>query len=753
MRKILKARCRSQKRMTTTAMTLSPLHPPGASRKSPILSCELLEAVSQTTPQLIMDRPRGKRNPVKPFVTIQETDNSSVSSAGDESDSASSTSSGSSSEISSPAECAFDMADVLASKLRHFQFAHNRYPPEIRLSTSDSSFADGEEEIKGKGKMRDEMVSGQVVRLVTHAAQVDLHPESLQSLSEILSAISTGNISYEKRLDSLLVNQVQDVADSKVSEQQMILDIHVPSAMMRVSGGEPSIALISHLRHVKCNIHRSALINQRPVLDLTSSVVSISVSAMSSSDTPLSLRDIVGPMAGSPECLPLAHFVASAIIAGFHSGHGIRVHSKISHAHFHAVTPAITFGRAFAERWQTAMQKANFSRPKAGSDAAMLYHILYSAINSQRGTYLPSFAYVTPHGLHEQDSQLGNRRQTGWWLLTRFRDWLRGGLLDEAGAVGSISEMADYVVSNLIQVDDSLVGAENLVRDQPFFKLAFNTGSSCVSDTESHTPIDIFVYIDDASVRHYGRLLGSNATAMSYVNIGKLSLGCAIVTASVEERHISQMRMIVALQTARLEVHDSILALARLIVHIPCKPEFETGEEGESPRGSVSAINLVGNRPSAIAINIQLETLDAIIIGGGLRLRSGARQLQLTALTRHRLHSNPTSGYSTKESLSLTCGLIEIILLQPVENPTVITHSTDRVVISLKAQGWRAISERVAYADKPSTEVRAMTGLKLLEFESRPQLRALYSFIQQWKVKELPYVLCINVSILLTHVT
>ncbi|KIR39832.1 hypothetical protein I307_02554 [Cryptococcus deuterogattii 99/473] len=536
--------------------------------------------------------PRGKRNPVKPFVTIQETDNSSVSSAGDESDSASSTSSGSSSEISSPAECAFDMADVLASKLRHFQFAHNRYPPEIRLSTSDSSFADGEEEIKGKGKMRDEMVSGQVVRLVTHAAQVDLHPESLQSLSEILSAISTGNISYEKRLDSLLVNQVQDVADSKVSEQQMILDIHVPSAMMRVSGGEPSIALISHLRHVKCNIHRSALINQRPVLDLTSSVVSISVSAMSSSDTPLSLRDIVGPMAGSPECLPLAHFVASAIIAGFHSGHGIRVHSKISHAHFHAVTPAITFGRAFAERWQTAMQKANFSRPKAGSDAAMLYHILYSAINSQRGTYLPSFAYVTPHGLHEQDSQLGNRRQTGWWLLTRFRDWLRGGLLDEAGAVGSISEMADYVVSNLIQVDDSLVGAENLVRDQPFFKLAFNTGSSCVSDTESHTPIDIFVYIDDASVRHYGRLLGSNATAMSYVNIGKLSLGCAIVTASVEERHISQMRMIVALQTARLEVHDSILALARLIVHIPCKPEFETGEEGESPRGSVSAINL-----------------------------------------------------------------------------------------------------------------------------------------------------------------
>lgn len=680
---------------------------------------------------------RGKRNPVKPFMTIQETDHSSVSSAGDESDSASGVSSDSSSEASSPAEYAFDMADVLANKLRHFQFAHDRYPPEIRSNASDSDSGGGEEEIIGKRKVRDEMSSGRVVRLVTHAAQVNLHPESLQNISAIISAISTGSVSYEKRLDSLLISQVHDVADSKISEQQMVLDIHVPNAMMRLSGGEPSVALVSHIQHVRCNIHHYTLINQRPVLDLIFSVVSITVSALSSSDTLSSLKDVVGPMEESPECLPLARFVASAVNAGFHCGHGIRVHSKVSHAHFHTVTPAITFGCAFAERWQAAIQEANFSRPKARSDAAMLYHILYSAINSQRGAYLPSFAYVTPHGLHEQDSQLGNRRQTGWWLLTRFRDWLRGGLLDEADAVGSISDMANYVVSNLIQVDDSLVGAENLVRDQPFFKRAFNIGPPCTPETECDTPVDVFVYIGDASVHHYGRLLGSTATAMSYVNISKLSFGCATVTATIEERKISQMRMVVAVQTVGLEVHDSILALARLIVHIPCKPEPESGE-GASPGGAFPAFNDVDNNASAIVINIQLETLNATIIGGGLRLRSGARQLQLTALTRHRLHSNRVSGRSTRESLNLTCGLTEIILLQPVESPTAITHSTDRVVISLKTQGWRATGERITSVDKPSTEVRAMTGLKLLEFDSRPQLRAFYSFIQQWKAKELP---------------
>ncbi|EAL21708.1 hypothetical protein CNBC5720 [Cryptococcus deneoformans B-3501A] len=679
----------------------------------------------------------GKRNPVKPFMTIQETDDSSVSSAGDESDSASGTSSDSASEVSFPAEYVFDMADVLANKLRHFQFARDRYPPEIRLSASDSDYGGGEEEIKGKRKARDEMASGKVVRLVTHAAQVNLHPESLQSISEIVSAISTGSVSYEKRLDSLLISQVQDVADSKIPEQQMVLDIHVPSATMRLSGGEPSSALISHIQHIRCNIHRYTLINQRPVLDLIFSVVSITASAMSSSDTASSLKDIVGPTTESPEYLPLAHFVASAITAGFHSGHGIRIHSKVSHAHFDTVTPAITFGSAFAERWQAVIQEANFSHPKTGSDAAMLCHILYSAINSQRGAYLPSFAYVTPHGLHEQDSQLGNRRQTGWWLLTRFRDWLRGGLLDEADVVANISDMANYFVSNLIQVDDSLVGTENLVRDQPFFKRAFNIGSSCTPETECDTPIDVFVYIDNASVRHYGRLLGSTATAMSYINISKLSFGCATVIAMIEERKISQMRMVVAIQTVGLEVHDSILTLARLIVHIPCKPKPEFGK-GESPGESLPSFNAIGKSPSAIAINIQLETLDATIIGGGLRLRSGARQLQLTALTRHRLHSNPVSGRSTRESLSLTCRLIEIILIQPVENPAAITHSTDRVVISLKTQGWRASGERIASVDKPSTEIRAMAGLKLLEFDSRPQLRAFYSFIQQWKAKELP---------------
>lgn len=685
-------------------------------------------------------------------MTIQETDDSSVSSAGDESDSASGTSSDSASEVSFPAEYVFDMADVLANKLRHFQFARDRYPPEIRLSASDSDYGGGEEEIKGKRKARDEMASGKVVRLVTHAAQVNLHPESLQSISEIVSAISTGSVSYEKRLDSLLISQVQDVADSKIPEQQMVLDIHVPSATMRLSGGEPSSALISHIQHIRCNIHRYTLINQRPVLDLIFSVVSITASAMSSSDTASSLKDIVGPTTESPEYLPLAHFVASVITAGFHSGHGIRIHSKVSHAHFDTVTPAITFGSAFAERWQAVIQEANFSHPKTGSDAAMLCHILYSAINSQRGAYLPSFAYVTPHGLHEQDSQLGNRRQTGWWLLTRFRDWLRGGLLDEADVVANISDMANYFVSNLIQVDDSLVGTENLVRDQPFFKRAFNIGSSCTPETECDTPIDVFVYIDNASVRHYGRLLGSTATAMSYINISKLSFGCATVIAMIEERKISQMRMVVAIQTVGLEVHDSILTLARLIVHIPCKPKPEFGK-GESPGESLPSFNAIGKSPSAIAINIQLETLDATIIGGGLRLRSGTRQLQLTALTRHRLHSNPVSGRSTRESLSLTCRLIEIILIQPVENPAAITHSTDRVVISLKTQGWRASGERIASVDKPSTEIRAMAGLKLLEFDSRPQLRAFYSFIQQWKAKELPYVLCISVSILLTQVT
>nr|ODN85117.1 hypothetical protein L203_05068 [Cryptococcus depauperatus CBS 7841] len=682
-----------------------------------------------------------KRRQVKILATTQEPFASSSSSIGDESDSVSSLTSITESDSCDEPDVYVEMADALAAKLQHFRLIHSRHKHKYQTGPWEE---DTQQYPSDSASKRRNIKSGSLIRLMVKTIQVNLGPELIGTAAQLATALCRRNLSYDKRLDSLLARQMSSVEQSKKEKQAIVIDLYAPAANVQIIGTN-SATLVGHLGNVKCNVFKYPSQDERQALDAICSVMSTRITALSPSDRPSLLSDIVNVSLG-PDNVPLFHLQVSDIEVGWHRNYSSRIHSRVAQAAIHTITPFFDFGCLFIDAWKSANDKADFSYPNTNPDATMLYQVMKSAISSQRGTYLPSFAYVTPYGLHEQDSQLGNRRQTGWWLLARFRDWLRNVSFEEIeGWSLELNSMENYVVNQLLQVDDTIQGTENLVRQQPFFKSAFkplcskNTGNKILG-----TSMDIFIYADDLCVWHYGKLLSSTATASSFIRVTKASVGCVMATVSADNHLISQINLFGVIKSVDFELHDSILALAHRVLHLPHVMSKQHTKNVSEPiiakqqQAQQVDSTTTNDLAKLVVVNLQLNGVDANIVGGGLRLHSVVRQFQIIYTS----SINPRHGSRvqsvTKESIKATCSLVEFMLLQPIDQPAAITQSSDRVVISLKTEGWGVIIDRSKSIKQRVAEIRGTVGLNLIAVDSRPQLRALYDFVQEWKARELP---------------
>ncbi|WVQ74514.1 hypothetical protein IAR50_004115 [Cryptococcus sp. DSM 104548] len=648
----------------------------------------------------------------------------------DESDTVSSTTSTEGSRVSASPDSNVEMADGLDARLRHYRFAHSQrihshWLPLIDGGrSSDTSVPPG-----GEGGLE----KGKVVRIEFDRIVGNIRPEALPIAARVNSMLSRQEGSYEKRLDRLLVNHYDSVEDAKSSEHPTLYDIRMPSVQLCVTGLNASASMVAQADHIKVDIHnyapqRDLSQTHKAVLELEASVSSATLTThVSADDCPMSLEAVDGMAVGAPDSCPIGHLNLGGLRGRLHKSSRTRLQGTVSHARVHIVTSFIPFAVAYADCWESSVKQATLSTPETALDSEMLFHILKSADDSGRGAYLPSFAYVAPYGLHEQDSQLGNRRQTGWWLLARFREWLRSGPLTRNVDQQDLSTRTSYVLEGLLRYDDSLQGASQIIEAQPFFHLAFMRPSRPNADHDQDgKPTDVSVYVEELAVRHHGRSLGSRSAFTSSIMMNKSSIGCTMMSASGDKTS-SQARLLVAVQSVNLQIHDSILALANQVVHTQAGRLNASDSSVEPPELHKTPARGHSTR----AVSVQIANVGADVVGGNLRLHLGAHNFQFNGVSRSSL--GPIR--SSKESLTATLGFLEFILLQP--HGGLEARAADRIVMSLRTVGWASSFHRLTSPKEPA-KLSVLAGLKALEFDSRPQLRALYFFVQEWKATELP---------------
>ncbi|OCF34831.1 hypothetical protein I316_03376 [Kwoniella heveanensis BCC8398] len=659
-------------------------------------------------------------------------DAADTSSVGDESDSDSSESSAAESGVSSSTTSFADMATGLDARLKKFRLFQHRHD-HVRGSTNHStSMITGQQVHPNRT-----VAAGTVTRIFIQAIDIGLTPASVPALSNVLVGLSKKDDGHEKRLDALLVAQVDSaVEEGSQNPDPQILDLFIPTIQARVLSADVDPSSINgEIQGVRCDLYqRGALPGSPSILDLKSSISSINVigSVSSSGNGRISLRDVAGLDVSESHGIPIVRWLSNSLDVGVHQGQGARVQVRVSSSTLDTVTPVVAFTTAFIAPWEAAVSRIRANKPYAISDAQMLYAILKTAIESGHTAYLPAFAYERAYGLHVQDHR-NIRTQTGWWLIARFRDWHRRMPINISAPESSLETMADYVISQLCKFEDMVNGAESVVRQQRFIKDAFGRYASDATSTPQETKgkaMDLFVYADHLQVNHHGRLLKSLAMATSSLTLDKASVGVSKATGVRDDQPVTQVEIVTAIETTRSRVHDSLLSLIQPVLN------------RQSPRTS-TPVNTRDRQDKTVVViaNVQVQSVDIDVFGAGLRLHYQVDRLLVTQLSRKSFqYSSQPSLEPSRNIVNATCSSMQLTLLEASTDQSTEDRSTDRIIVSLKTEALRTVLERNdSSRAEIAVETRVVLGLRSVDFESKPQLRAFYAFVQVWKERELPF--------------
>ncbi|WVW81321.1 hypothetical protein I302_103312 [Kwoniella bestiolae CBS 10118] len=676
-------------------------------------------------------RLRNRRS--RSFATARETpDNSTV---GEESDTNSSATSVNGSIASATGSKYGDIASAMAVKLRKFTSAHRGTPTPFEFVYPASSTGGPSSSVKP-------IENGTIIRIEGKAISVDLHSDSVPAISTLLIGMSTKNDCFEKRLDALLAGQLSAVEDESKLSVPTVLDISLPSIGVRISSlDRRQASCATQLQGISCHLSHGVPRNKQAILDISTkiSTVTLLASATTPTTSGISLRDVSELNDVSLGGAPVLRATMEGLDIAAHHSQGVRVQTKLSKITLDTVTPAIDNMFTLIQPWLEATKRIQTTKPTAISDAHVLYTILQKVIQHGYDTYLPAFAYERAYGLHVQDFR-NVRTQTGWWLLARFRDWYRRIPAEQTLEPElPLDQMAEYIVSQLCRVEDTVHGAENVIREQHFIQTVFGkVVSEPTSTQKKDKAMDVFLYSDHLRISHHGYSLGSKKITSSKIIVDKASIGGSRATGKTDDRPVTQIQAVVAVQEVRTEIQDSILSSVRA-----CLEQMpEMAVKAEVPKAASKDTKLV------IVADGQVGSINLDVLGGGLRLHFSTRDFHLARLARKSVgltHVPPHD--SSKETSTLTCAAIELSLLQTEEGQVQSNRASDRIIVSLKPEGLSVLYDeyRSTSRKSPTPGIKIVIGLKLLDFDSRPQLRAFYAFVQDWKQRELPlYTASIN---------
>ncbi|WVR03135.1 hypothetical protein IAU60_000125 [Kwoniella sp. DSM 27419] len=654
-----------------------------------------------------------------------------TSSVGDESDSTDSASSSEESVGNDRQSVYNDMAAGLSARLKTFRFVSSLPAHDSGLNET-RDFADKDQQRHAKSPRA--IDTGTIIHVTGQKADLAVTPEAVPALSRMMTKLSAKADSHERRLDALLVAQVQNVDKRKITVEPRVVNLYLPDLNLLVATARgKDVQAVCHVQGIDLSLYSFAPPDKPIVISLDSTIDLIDIAGITSTleAQQLSLRDVNGLDVRTDSESPVIRLSVSGLSAHASQSQGIRAQVRLTDATLDAVTAAIPFASYLLGTWTQAIKRISTTTPAAISDAQMLYAILKTAVDHGYADYQPAFAYERAYGLHVQDSR-NIRTQTGWWLLARFRDWHRRMPMNMPTEERSLEVMAEYVIRQLCRVDYTVNGAEEVVRSTHFIRNVFGLQVvPSLTGKPKEKAMDIFLYADSVRVRHHDRSPGTGSIASSSLGIKTASMGGTKAIGLVDDRPVTQIKLMVAVEVVESELHDSLIGLlSPVLQHASSSRKLShvtgfTSEEVDSAR--------------IIVAHGQLGLVDIDVIGGGLRLHYGSRHMQIVQSSRRstKISSEGSQKYA-KESINATAGGMELVILEVPEDKSNPLQTEDRAIASLKTEGLRIRVDRLARKQSP-VQVQLLLGVKSIEFDSKPQLRSFYAYVQGWKEKQLPH--------------
>lgn len=663
------------------------------------------------------------------FATAKETLRSAV---GDESDSVSEASA-STASIQSTNSRRKDMASALVERVRMFRCARGKPLPRFSEWKNDPATE------LPKASSRTELKDGTIIRVSMDKLDIEISTRTILNASKLHNAIQSVTPSPEVQLDELVVYHSDTVLEDVAHKDPTLIDLSVP--MIRVLIDTPiredRVDLTEAvIRGITASILMTPEQPETPkALDVTTAIRLLSLTASTRHMTKghISLADIDDSDTRAGSAYPVLGASMEDFEFGLHQSIEQHYRGRAASVNVRAVNMAAKALIETSKVWDANIDLIKSVTPRKASAGALLYRIIESATAAGVTSTSPAFYFESGYELHAPD-QRNIRRDAGWLMLSRLRHWLRrSDLSAAAGTNVPADEMSLRVVMEMARLEDAFCGDESLVLLQPFIKKTLSSTAALPQSPGIAMPpkvAAIFVNLGTFTLRHHGRLLESSAIASSTFALSSATAGVQQSRFTEDAQEIEHIRCVLTVKGISSELHDSMLpAIETLLTLAPRAID----------KVPVLEVENIVQPETLLTVDVHLQTAEMSVLAGGLRLRLALRDLEQALARRsgYREHDQKNRKIS-HDSVFLCCKTVELALLQPKEDHDLAANLPDRIVTCLDITGVRInVDNRSLGVKEKPTITRILFGVKSVDFDSRPQLRAFLAFARDWQKQHL----------------
>lgn len=532
-------------------------------------------------------------------------------------------------------------------------------------------------------------------------------------------------------LDSLQISHTDALPGPNDNSGPLILDIAIPLGSIKAYTESSKIRgplIDGTFRGLSADVTVQKQGDESTV-ELNTTISTIAVTLWSQQASP------VGVVVQN---IPLGHFGAPLLrmtvedvrVDLLHRGERMRLRTSAALIDTKIVTTAFAEIAHLARAWQVASRTLTLLSDGTTKPAILMYRLIEAAQTANVTSSQPGFVFESSYGLHVED-QRNVRRDLGWMIMARLRHWLLTlpVSLDQPNL--SMSQMCDYVTSEMSKVEDWSSGTEAFIRQQPFLKSAFGKEVEQISAedpgaTGKDKLLHVFVTLGLFNLEHQGRTLESPDIVSSSIKLTTSSFGIQQSIGDRAESTASSTRVLVAVKSCDVEIQSSIFSAL--------DPLLSLGDSDPASKADTSLANSI-----AVVVDMHLDSGSLTLIGGGLRVRAGLHQGEVSVVLRDGRSGTTAKTRSSRKTVLASVDLVEVVLSQPIEVHSILASAGDRVVIMASASSVRAVLDhRESSRDGSIPSLRLAHSIQHLHFDSRPQLKAFYAFGQDWKQRYYP---------------
>lgn len=657
------------------------------------------------------------------------------SSLGDESDTCStfSASSDSSSDTSFMEE---DPTTILEDKLSTFRKIHERAR---HLFAHESSVPSPF--VQEPGDMFEPLTisDGAVQKITVRKTTVEVTPAAVQTAAVLGIALDSVVPRAEIQLDQLLAYQVGMLQKEGTPRNPKLFIINTAQAEFRfLSGpiGHPDTIVKFDITSCSSRVLSTPIVDSaKSVLQTTIAVGALDLTTYRNGapKDSLALSDIpdVPVPTESRRNRIQPYTYARALDLGVtvnKDSENVCVQSKVTSLEVHSATPGVPVISYVLDIWSPTFKRLPTSNMPNTSEA-LLYDITTQAVSTGTSLSLPSFMYEASYGLH-LDDQRNIRRDMGWGALQSLRYWMRQmqqhGQLHPNVIRPSGPDMAKRIVYDLAKVEEGFGLTPESVAVIPFLDKVLGKDLQAAGCSPPPVPsmVSVFTSFERAELRHYGRQLQTNAIAWSLVRLESGSVAFTNLRTWVETLPLSNVRSVISVRYIEIDLKDSSFAANEAIIrHI------------DTHRKEIKELKVVQTveGASTVVLDVHLDRFAGGLTFGGMRGSTTLDHGQIAiTLDRSCRNMKDCTLELKQRTCILNCTALEAMLARCPDDPR--DASPVRPMITTSLTGIKAgMATNLDSRDHRLSFQRILVGLEKLDFNSRPQMKHFYEFVQDWR--------------------